>query len=299
MKLKDLTVFESYIIEQQGTEPPFSGEYIHCTQEGEYVCRRCSSPLFDSDSKFPTHCGWVSFDASIEEAIQYLTDADGDRVEIRCKACDAHLGHVFEGEGFTANNKRYCVNSVSLSFELNQADNLGRAVLGGGCFWCLDALFSQLEGIISVQVGYAGGEQSDAHYQDVCSGTTKHAEVVYIEFNQAQISYQRLLELFFATHDPTTLNRQGQDRGAQYRSVIFYMDAFQQQKAQAMMKQLTQSGQFIDPIVTELLPFEHFYEAEVEHKNYFERHPQQGYCQTVIAPKVDKLKKIAKNELLP
>lgn len=164
-----------------------------------------------------------------------------------------------------------------------------KALLGGGCFWCIEAVYSRVKGVERAISGYAGGARRDPSYEQVCSGATGHAEVVEITFDPAVISYGEILEIFWAIHDPTTLNRQGADRGTQYRSVIFYYDDAQREKALASMAE-AQKG-FSDPIVTELSPAPEFYRAEGYHQNYYEEHPTQGYCHIVIAPKIEKFMK--------
>ncbi|MGH9786388.1 MAG: peptide-methionine (S)-S-oxide reductase MsrA [Terriglobia bacterium] len=165
------------------------------------------------------------------------------------------------------------------------------AVFGGGCFWCTEAVFEGLQGVVSVLPGYAGGRRPDPTYEQVSTGATGHAEVVKIEFDPARISFRDMLAAFFATHDPTTLNRQGNDVGTQYRSVILYADEDQKREAEAFLRELQDSGQFQQPIVTELKPLEAFYEAESYHQQYYQRNTSAPYCQFVIAPKVGKLKK--------
>lgn len=163
-------------------------------------------------------------------------------------------------------------------------------VLGGGCFWCLQPLFSDLKGVESVVVGYAGGKKEFPTYEDVCSGTTGHAEVVNVTFDPETISLQHILEVFFSVHDPTTMNRQGADVGSQYRSIILYSNEEQKNVAEAVIQELNKSGQFSKPIVTQVVPLEEFYPAEEYHQSYFEKNPYAGYCQMVIRPKVAKFK---------
>jgi len=164
------------------------------------------------------------------------------------------------------------------------------ATLGGGCFWCLDAVYRRVRGVLSVVSGYAGGQRPNPSYEAVCSGTTGHAEVVQLTFDPTVISYREILEVFFGTHDPTTLNRQGGDRGTQYRSVIYHHTPEQQQTAQALVADLEREHVFGDPIVTELATVPEFYAGEAYHQDYFRQNPGQGYCQAVIAPKVAKLR---------
>jgi peptide-methionine (S)-S-oxide reductase len=172
-------------------------------------------------------------------------------------------------------------------------DNTGKelATLGGGCFWCLEAVFEGLKGVARVVSGYAGGHLADPSYQQVCAGTTGHAEVVQVTFDPAVLSYRELLEVFFGTHDPTTLNRQGADVGTQYRSAVFYHSPEQRRVAEQTVAELNAAGVWDRPIVTEVVPFESFYPAEAYHQGYFRNNPGQGYCQAVVSPKVAKFRK--------
>ncbi len=166
------------------------------------------------------------------------------------------------------------------------------ATLGGGCFWCTEAVFSELKGVEKAEPGYSGGSLPNPTYEQVCSGTTGHAEVMQVTFDPNVISYKEILDVFFAIHDPTTLNRQGNDVGTQYRSVIFYHSEEQKATAEKVIEELTKAKTWDAPIVTQVEPFKAFYQAEDYHKNYFKRHPEQAYCQVVIAPKVAKLRKL-------
>jgi peptide-methionine (S)-S-oxide reductase len=165
------------------------------------------------------------------------------------------------------------------------------AVLGGGCFWCTEAIFSELNGVVSVEPGYSGGRTGNPTYEDVCTDETGHAEVVRVTFDPRVISYKDLLRLFFTTHDPTTLNRQGADVGSQYRSVIFFTSNQQEREAKEVMKEISDSKIWSGPLVTEVVPLAAFYKAEDYHRDYFKRNPTQPYCQVVIAPKVAKFRK--------
>ncbi len=168
---------------------------------------------------------------------------------------------------------------------------LAYATLGGGCFWCTEAIFLRLKGVHKVESGYSGGTAETATYEQVSSGTTGHVEVIQITYDHAIISFRELLEIFFATHDPTTLNRQGNDIGTQYRSVIFYHDNEQKAIAEEVIQELSRSGKFSKPIVTTLEPFNAFYKAEEYHQNFFARNPNQAYAKIVIPPKLSKLEK--------
>jgi peptide-methionine (S)-S-oxide reductase len=165
------------------------------------------------------------------------------------------------------------------------------AILGGGCFWCFEAIFSKLKGVEKVESGYCGGTVPNPTYEDVCTGQTGHAETVRITLNPNVISYRQLLEIFFAFHDPTTPNRQGADVGSQYRSVIFYQSENQKATAESVIREFESEKVWGGPIVTEVRPLVDFYKAEDYHQGYYERNPRQGYCMFVIAPKVQKLRK--------
>lgn len=170
-----------------------------------------------------------------------------------------------------------------------------KATFGGGCFWCTEAVFKQVNGVIATEVGYAGGNVENPTYEKVCTGTTGHAEVCQITFNPKIVSYTELLEIFFKTHDPTTLNRQGADVGTQYRSVIFYHNDAQKHLALEFIKKLEQSKLFSKPIVTQVEPLKNYYRAEEYHQNYFEKNPNNAYCIFVVAPKVEKVRKLLKD----
>lgn len=168
---------------------------------------------------------------------------------------------------------------------------LQNATLGGGCFWCLEAVYQEVDGVREVVSGYAGGHVANPSYKQVCGGGTGHAEVVQLTFDPAVISYRDLLEIFFTIHNPTTKDRQGADVGPQYRSIILYHDAEQKQRAESLIEEFESDDLFGAPIVTEVEPLEAFYEAEERHQNYYRDNPSQPYCQSVISPKVSKLRK--------
>jgi len=171
--------------------------------------------------------------------------------------------------------------------------------LAGGCFWCLEAVYGGMEGVLSVESGYMGGTQPNPTYKDVCTGRTGHAEVVQVTFDPDVTTFREILEVFFAIHDPTTLNRQGNDTGTQYRSAIFYHSDAQRATAEEVMRELTASKTFHDPILTEVAPASKFYIAEDYHQEYFENNPQQPYCSYVVAPKVQKFRHKFKAKLKP
>jgi peptide methionine sulfoxide reductase msrA/msrB len=283
-----LTPEETAVIIHKDTEAPFENEYDELFADGIYICKQCSQPLFSAKSKFNSGCGWPSFDEEYPNSITRVRDADGSRTEIVCSNCKGHLGHVFEGEKLTDKNTRHCVNSLSIKF-IPQKSKTEKEVayFGGGCFWCTEAVYTRLKGVTKVEPGYSGGHLINPTYEEVSSGNTGHAEVIKIEFNNTEVSFKKLLEIFFETHDATTLNQQGNDYGEQYRSIILYATLDQKDAAEAYIKRLGPK------IVTKVQPFVVFYPAEDYHKNYFERNQNKPYCQIVIAPKVEKLEKLS------
>jgi peptide-methionine (S)-S-oxide reductase len=180
---------------------------------------------------------------------------------------------------------------------INQSENLEKATFGTGCFWCTEALYESLDGVFDAVSGYEGGQKPNPTYKEVCTGTTGHAECVEVTYDPQKITYQELLEAFFRSHDPTTLNRQGADVGTQYRSVIFYHNDEQKRLAETAKMELDKAGAYNSPIVTEISPAEVFYPAEAYHQSYFANNPNQGYCAFVIAPKLDKFRKVFKDKL--
>ena len=182
------------------------------------------------------------------------------------------------------------MDDLHINDKMNKEKELEVATLGAGCFWCTEAVFERLEGVEKVISGYSGGRVKNPSYREVTSGRTGHAEVCQVWFDPSVISYEELLDVFWNTHDPTTLNRQGNDVGTQYRSAIFYHNMQQKEAAIHSMSKMDASGLFRDPIVTEISEFDAFYEAEDYHQEYFQRNPYQGYCRAVIAPKVAKFR---------
>lgn len=275
-KFHDLNPDEHRVIVNKGTEPPGQGEYTDSKKPGIYVCKRCDAPLYLSSDKFDSHCGWPSFDDEIAGSISRHTDADGRRIEILCKRCHAHLGHVFEGEWFTQKNTRHCVNSISMSFiPAFTSQGYEKALFAAGCFWGVEYFMKNLPGVISVQVGYCGGETVNPTYKDVCYGNTKHAETIEVIFDPHQTSFQKIAQVFFEIHDPTQKNRQGPDVGDQYRSAIFYFTKEQSAVAYSLKQQLIDSGL---EVVTEIRPASRFYPAEEYHQDYYGKNGQVPYC---------------------
>ncbi len=296
--MRKLTPKEEDVILYKATEPPFSGKFCHHTEKGTYICRRCGAPLYRSKHKFNAGCGWPSFDRAIPGAVLCVPDADGVRTEIICARCGGHLGHVFEGEGFTPTDTRHCVNSVSLDFvPLPENDSSHRrpfspapvvfpppkpysgetqyAVFAGGCFWGIEYLMNQAPGVLDVQSGYTGGETEHPTYEQVCRGETGHYEAVRILFDPSRTDYETLAKLFFEIHDPTQTDGQGPDIGPQYRSAVFYANPLQKETARNLIGILQTKGLNVS---TRLLPLSKFWPAETHHQHYYERHGSRPYC---------------------
>lgn len=287
-----LTEEQYYILREKGTERPYTGNFFLYKEKGIYKCAGCGSELFTDEMKFDSDCGWPSFDREIAGGkIKQTPDYSHGmmRTEISCANCGGHLGHIFD-DGPTSTGQRYCVNSASLTFE--PAAQPQTITLGAGCFWCVEAAFDKLKGVISAHSGYSGGHLENPSYKEVCTGTTGHAEVVQVVYDPDIISLEKILEIFFTIHDPTTLNRQGGDVGTQYRSAIFYHNETQKEVAEQIIQTLNSNKVFPDPIVTEVTPFTNFYKAENYHQEYYELNQQEPYCQVVIKPKLDKFTKV-------
>jgi len=291
-KWKKLTPQEKSVIVDGSTELPFTGKYNKHFKPGIYECKRCGASLYRSKDKFDSDCGWPSFDEQIPGAVEKFSDADGIRAEIRCANCGGHLGHVFRGEGYTPKNTRFCVNSISLEFIPEKKKppkkiSLKTIVLGGGCFWCTEAIFLRIKGVKKVTSGYSGGKSADANYKEISKGTTGHAEVIKLDYDPKTIDFNKLLDIFFTVHDPTQVNRQGQDVGSQYRSVIFYTTPKQKTDSIRIIKEL--QSKYDKPIATEVKKLVKFYEAEDYHKKYYDNNRYQPYCLLVISPKLKKV----------
>lgn len=272
-KFNQLTPEEKRVLINKGTERPFTGKYNDFSESGVYICKQCNAPLYRSEDKFHSHCGWPSFDDEVPGAIVRKKDADGRRIEILCANCEGHLGHIFEGEGITTKNIRHCVNSISMSFI--SAKELNTAYFAGGCFWGIEHLMQQQPGVISVISGYMGGQTENPTYQEVCNKTTGHLEVVEVSYLPNQTDFETLTKFFFEIHDPTQRDGQGPDKGEQYVSAIFYYNDEEKKVAEKLINILKVKGY---NIVTRLLPKSTFWKAEDYHQDYYQKTGKHPYC---------------------
>jgi peptide methionine sulfoxide reductase msrA/msrB len=274
-----LNAEEERVIVNKGTEQIWKGEFVDNHDDGTYICKRCNLPLFKSTDKFESGSGWPAFDDCFEGALKEITDVDGRRTEIVCSNCEGHLGHVFRGEMMTDKNTRHCVNSISMNFvheeNLNKTNNMDTAIFASGCFWGTEYFFEKEEGVISTQVGYIGGHKENPTYKEVCAHTTGHAEAVRVVYDPSKTDYETLCKLFYETHDPTQLNRQGPDIGDQYRTEVFYLNDEQKAVAEKLTNILIDKG--VD-VVTKITKATKFWEAEAYHEHYYTGNGGTPYC---------------------
>ena len=264
-KLASLLPSARQIICEKATEPPGSGAYNKIPVEGSYLCRRCGYTLFRATNQFSAGCGWPSFDEDLLQRVQRRPDPDGQRTEIICGRCTAHLGHVFAGEQFTAKSLRYCVNSLALDFVKDAAVlDTAEVIVAGGCFWGIEHHFSEMPHVVKAESGYTGGQLVFPSYEQVCGGNTGHYEAVRVVYDCFKTDYKAILQEFFTIHDPYQADGQGPDRGPQYRSAIFYYDEAQKKQAVDFLERLSKNGQ----VATQLFPVTVFWPAEDYHQNF-------------------------------
>ncbi len=298
---KKLSAEQFAVTQQCGTEPAFRNAYWDNHKPGIYVDVVSGEPLFSSLDKFDSGTGWPSFTQPVKgtDIVEKKDSAFGMvRTEVRSKVADSHLGHVFDDGPADKGGLRYCINSASLKFiPLEEMDQAGygqyldpfvkaglikaplheTAVLAGGCFWGMEEIIRKIPGVIKTTVGYTGGTTANPTYEDVCTGGTGHAEAIQVEFDSARLSYESLLDYFFRMHDPTTLNRQHNDVGTQYRSAIFYTSEAQKKTAESVKAKWDKSGKF-SPITTEITAASKFYSAEDYHQKYLAKNPGGYTC---------------------
>lgn len=292
---KNLTPLQFAVTQNDNTEPPFENDYWNNKKDGLYVDVVTGEPLFYSWDKFDSGCGWPSFTKPLDQKL--ITEKidrkfNTTRTEVRSTLGDSHLGHVFE-DGPPPTRQRYCINSASLRFipaenlaqdgygefiSLFKKLNREKATLAAGCFWGVEEIIRGFPGVIETTVGYTGGTTANPKYQDICRGDTHHAEAIEVIFNPTILSYEDLLKLFFRLHDPTTLNRQENDRGTQYRSAIFCHSKEQLKIAETVKNEINASGKWPKPIVTEITEAQKFYPAEDSHQDYLQKNPDGYHC---------------------
>lgn len=294
---KKLTPMQYRVTQEAGTEPPFQNAFWNEHREGIYLDVVSGKPLFSSKDKFDSECGWPSFTKPLEadEVVEHRDTSHGMiRTEVRSKGADSHLGHVFDDGPRDQGGLRYCINSASLRFvpvaDLEK-EGLGRflplfgrpapapakeeiATLAGGCFWGMEDLLRKQPGVLAIEVGYTGGKVPNATYEH----HEGHAEAVQIRFDPTKTSFEALLRFFFRMHDPTTLNRQGNDVGTSYRSAIFFHGEAQRQTAERVKAEVDASGKWPRPVVTEITPAGPWWKAEEYHQDYLVKHPGGYTC---------------------
>ncbi len=274
MKYNNLTSEEKAVILNKATERPYTGQYVDNKTEGTYFCKQCNAALYLSKDKFDSHCGWPSFDDEIKGAVKRIPDADGRRTEIVCSNCEGHLGHVFEGEGFTAKNTRHCVNSISMKFVPTKTET-EKAYFASGCFWGTEYHFMKANGVIETTVGYMGGKTKNPTYREVCTGLSGHIETTEVEFDPTLTSFEELLKLYYETHNFEQVGGQGPDIGDQYQSVVFYVSKKQKQITEKYIQILKDRG--YKP-ATQLREATVFWDAEDYHQEYYDQKNGTPYC---------------------
>ncbi len=277
-EIKQLSDEEKHVIIDKGTQRPFVGKYTNEKSNGIYTCKLCNTPLYDSSDKFDSSCGWPSFDDAIDGAVKRILDEDGRRIEIVCANCGGHLGHVFEGEGYTAKNIRHCVNSISLKLTKKpdiKDEKLSRAYFAGGCFWGVEYYLEKLDGVKEVSSGFMGGHVKNPSYYEVVRTDTGHLEAVEVIYDASEISYKKIARTFFEIHDPTQTNGQGPDIGSQYLSAVFTNNESEKNSIRSLMEELYENG---FDVATKILKQDVFYKADEDHQNYYNKKGSRPYC---------------------
>ena len=277
-KIEKLSDEEKRVMLHKGTERPFVGKYTDEKSHGIYTCKLCGAPLFDSSAKFDSRSGWPSFDDEIKGAIKRIPDSDGRRVEIVCATCNAHLGHVFEGEGYTPKNTRHCVNSISLNLVKKpdaKDENLSYAYFAGGCFWGVEHYLQKLSGVKEVTSGFMGGHVKNPSYYEVVRSNTGHLEAVEVIYDKSKISYEEIAKTFFEIHDPTQKNGQGPDIGEQYLSAVFVQNDKERAIIEGLIGKLEANGY---RVATKIMKKSDFYPADESHQNYYDKKGSKPYC---------------------
>lgn len=303
-KIKNLTEIQKFVTQHDGTERAFDNEYWDNKKDGIYVDVVSGKALFSSKDKYDSGTGWPSFTKSID-GTEIKTKQDSKlgmtRTEVRSSSADSHLGHIFDDGPKDKGGKRFCINSAAMRFvakedlakegysqylelfdssQLSQS-NLESAVLAGGCFWGMEELIRSLGGVVDVKAGYSGGAVPNPTYEIVKTGLSGHAESIEVIFDPQKTSYEAILRFFFQIHNPTTLNQQGNDRGTQYRSAIFYQNDRQRKMAEKLVKDANKSGIFPGKIATEVTRLSKFYEAESYHQDYLQKNPGGYTCHVI------------------
>jgi len=283
----ELTTSQFNILRQHGTERPFSSALNKIKDNGTYVCAGCKNPLFSSTTKFDSGTGWPSFYQylSSKSIFVSLDNSLGmSRDEVLCQRCGGHLGHVFN-DGPNPTGLRYCMNGEAMYFvpEQKPMSELSIATFAGGCFWCTETIFESIRGVSEVISGYSGGEEENPTYEAVGGGKTSHAEAFQVYYDPKVITFNDLVRVFFASIDPTIVNGQGPDRGAQYRTIAFYNSEEEKNIIEDKISEVAK--EYSNPIATQVVAFTKFWEAEAYHQDFVKRNPNQGYVRAESIPR--------------